>query len=196
MAVVDDDRRHRIDAELLPVTLARAHLGGVLVRGQDGPRAFDIHAEVADQTQQHPRRAGVQRLRVIGGQQRVLEFALAPFEAGPVQQPVRIEGVPDPRPLAEAEADFGAALADRLAHLRHPLRRRAVLLGQVGDRLAALGRQRRIQLEGLEVQLDRQRVTDPRQRGLEPVQADCAPGAGDVRDEVDLHACSSRSRSS
>ena len=53
--------------------------------------------------------------------------------------------------------------------------------------ILALGRHGRIELEGLEVQVDRDRVADAAERRFERVQADRAPGAGDVRDEIDAH---------
>ena len=124
----------------------------------------------------------------------MLEFALAPFEAGPVQQAVGVEGVPDALALTEGEADRRAALAQRLAALRELCRAHAVFLGQVLLRVFALGRHRRVQLEGLEVQLDLVGQAGARQRHLERVQAHGAPGAGHVGHKVDLHPITSQTQ--
>ena len=79
------------------------------------------------------------------------------FEPGPVQQAMRVERVPDPRPLAELEADRGAALAQDGARLRASCSGgRPYLRAQVLGRVLALGRHRRVELERLEVQLHRQ----------------------------------------
>ena len=103
-----------------------------------------------------------------------------------MQQAVRVEGVPDARPLAEREADLGAALAQDRAGLRELLGRRAVLARDVFGRVLAFGRHRRVELERLEVQLDRDLVAEPLERPVERPQADRAPGAGDVGNEIDL----------
>ena len=71
--------------------------------------------------------------------------------------------------------------------LRELLGRGAVLAREVLGRVLALGRHRRIELERLEVQLDRDLVVEPLERLLERPEADRAPGAGDVGDEIDLH---------
>ena len=105
-----------MDAELLPVALALAHLGGVLVGIEDRRRALDVEARL------RPRRAAARRARP--GSRRacgrpsagVLQLRLLRLlEAGPVQQAMGVEGVPDARPVAEREADRRAALADRRA---------------------------------------------------------------------------------
>ena len=56
----------------------------------------------------------------------------------------------------------------------------------VFNRIFAFGRHLRIQFEGLEMQLDLQGITDARDGGLQRLQANRAPWAGDVRDEIDL----------
>jgi hypothetical protein len=134
---------------------------------------------------QHLGVAGVQSLRVVGAQQGVLEPTLRGqvLLAGRVQQAVGVEGVPDARAGAESEAQFGAAFADALLVVGDLRRRDAVLGLQVGDHLLALGAHAGVQLEGLEADLGAQTGAD--QRRLQRVQADHAPGAGDVGDEVD-----------
>ena len=122
----------------------------------------------------------------------MLQLALAPLEPGPVQQPVRVErvvGAP-PLALAEGEADRLAALADRLGVAFDLLGRDAVLARQVLDDLLALRRHLRVQLERLEVQVGLHFAVEPLERAFERVEADRAPGAGDIGDEIDLHRSS------
>src|SRR3546814_6971093 len=75
----------------------------------------------------------------------------------PVQQPVGVEGVPDvAAPIhVEGEAQLGTARADRLAVVARLLFAHAVLGSQVFDRILALRRQRRVELERLEMQFHR-----------------------------------------
>ena len=102
-----------MDAELLPVTLACADRGAVFVRPQDLLRALDVEPRFGDGAQQHLVVARVLAARVVGGEERVLEGSLAAagLLARPVQEAVRVEGVPDALPVAEREADLCAALA-------------------------------------------------------------------------------------
>ena len=133
-----------MDAELLPVALAGAHLGRVLVRREDLGSALDVEPGVRDRVQQDVTVARVLGARVVRREQRVLELRLAGagLEARPVQQPMRVERVPDARPVAEREADLGAALANDRARARELLGRRAVLARQVLGRVLAFGRHR------------------------------------------------------
>jgi hypothetical protein len=90
---------------------------------------------------------------VIGREQRVLEFALAAFEACPVKQPMRVERVPDTRALAERESDGGTTLADQRVAGRKFRGRRAVLASDVLEDVLAFGRHVRIQFERLNLQV-------------------------------------------
>ena len=123
----------------------------------------------------------------VGAEQRVLEFALVTDKPGPVQQAVRVEGVPDPHPVAECEADLGAALAQVGTVLRQLGFAHAVLGAHVLGSVGALGGHRRIEFKGLEVQLDVDLGADAFERALQRVQADSTPGAGHVGYEIDLH---------
>ena len=60
------------------------------------------------------------------------------------------------------------------------------LRDEVLGRVLAFGRHRRIELERLEVQLDRTSSPSRSRRLVERPQADRAPGAGDVGNELDL----------
>jgi hypothetical protein len=69
------------------------------------------------------------------------------------------------------------------------LDRGPVLAGQVGGAaLGALGRRPRIELEGPPGHLDVLGPLELRERGLEAALAHVAPGAGDVRPDLDVHA--------
>src|SRR4029079_5763992 len=76
VTVVDDHRRHRMDAELLPVALALAHFGAVLVGLADRRRALCVEAGLGGGAQEDVARARVLGARVVGRQQRVLELRL------------------------------------------------------------------------------------------------------------------------
>jgi len=80
---------------------------------------------------------------------------VAALQTCPVQQAVRIEGVPDPHPIVEIETHGRAAFADGGSVAGQLFVSHAVLRLQVLARVGASGRHRRIQFEGLEVQLDR-----------------------------------------
>jgi hypothetical protein len=104
-----------------------------------------------------------------------------------MQQPVRVEGVVDAAALAhvEGEPERRGTLADRgtiglelfLAH--------AVLAHQVFVGVLALGLQLRIQLERLQVDFRLHGSVQLRECLLQAGQADGAPRAGDVGNEVD-----------
>ncbi len=85
-----------------------------------------------------------------------------------------------------AEPDLRRAILDRLARSGGLLSARPVLLGDVFDDVLAFGRHARIEFEGLEMDVGLNEATDPPQGLLEPAQPDYAPGAGNIRDEVDL----------
>ncbi|MCY1299867.1 hypothetical protein D9M70_494110 [compost metagenome] len=102
-----------------------------------------------------------------------------------MQQPVRVESVVDESALAEGKAHAGAALADHGLGLGDLRGRAAILLAEVvGDGLA-FGGHVGVQLEGMQHDLGIDAVAQPLQRQLERRQADGAPRAGDVGDEVD-----------
>ena len=69
-----------------------------------------------------------------------------------------------------------------------------VLGAQVLGRVAALGAERRVELERLETQLDGNVLADALERAFERGQADGAPGARHVGNEFDLHVVTSVER--
>ena len=105
-----------------------------------------------------------------------------------MQQAVGIEGVPDARARAEGEADRGTALAQRLLALRRLFGRGAIFARQVLGNVLAFGRHLRIELEGLEMPLDRHVRPQALHGALQRIESDGAPRAGHVGDEIDLHA--------
>ena len=152
--------------------------------------ALDVEAGLAGGAQEHVARARVLGARVVRRQQRVLELRLrlARLQAGPVEQAMRVEGVPDPRPVAEREADRGAALAQDGAVLAPACSAGAPYLRAMYSAASSpSARQRRVELERLEMQLDVDRVAEPLEGAIERPEADRAPRAGDVGDEIDLH---------
>src|SRR3954452_24687366 len=190
VAVVHDHRRHRVDAQALEVLLRVAHLPGIAVAAQDrfGFRAVQAHR--CRDVGQHLRVRGIARFAVIRLEQRHLEVALPPgIEfARPMQQPVRIEGVPDASAafLSKLEAHVRAALRNTFAILRLLLRRGPVLLRDVLGDVLAFRAHLRIELERLEAQVDHDLALQLLDGAFQRSEADRAPGAGDVRDEVDV----------
>src|SRR6476659_3359383 len=65
MAIVDDHRRHRMDAELLPVALARADLVAELAVHEDLAGTRRVEADLAGQFDQHVVGARIAALAVI-----------------------------------------------------------------------------------------------------------------------------------
>src|SRR5690606_20886963 len=197
MGVVDDDRRHRMDLALAPECLAFAHLARVLPGVQHLAGAIPVESGGLHCIEQHLVRGGAAPLGEVGGEKRLLQQALlariarapvrAPFLVGPVEQAMGVEGVVDPAAAfgAEPEAHLGASLADHLPRGRLLLRRGAVLLRDVLGDVLAFRPHARIELEGLEMDRCIDLVAQPVQGGLERGQADRAPGAGDIGDEVD-----------
>jgi hypothetical protein len=189
VALVDDDRRHRLDARHLPAALGRTHLAGVVVAGQDGAGALGVQPHLRHHGQQHLVMVHPLAAAVVGLQQRALERQLpvGTLQPSPVQQPVRLEGVDDaPAPCrVEGKAHRRAALVeggqDLVAVGRHP----APLAAQVLVHVHALGAHVGVELEGLQVQRGRHRIRTARQRLLQRGQAHRAPGAGHVGDEID-----------
>jgi len=150
-----------------PVARLLAHLGGVLPALQHGTCAPGVESDLAGEPQQHLVRARVLAACVIGGEQGALQFDLPPLEARPVQQAVRVEGVPGSRTRTECKADFGAAVADQRLPLGHLLRRPAVLPRHVAHDVRAFRRHAGIQLERLQVQFDRHLAAEPLERLLQ-----------------------------
>jgi hypothetical protein len=101
---------------------------------------------------------------------------------------VRVESVPNARPLAEREAHGCTALSQAFAPLRQLLGRHAVFLRQVGNRVFTLGGHGGVEFERLEMHLDLHAVAQARERDFKRMQADGAPWAGHVGDEIDLHS--------
>jgi hypothetical protein len=137
--VVEDDGRHRVDAGAGVVLLLGAHVGGVLVAGQDGSRARAASSPAALRGgHQHVGRGRAFAAAVVGDQQGLssAHAALAAlFQPGPVQQAVGVKGVPDAAAAfaAEFKAHGRAAFADGVADL-FLLRGRGAVLSASGAR--------------------------------------------------------------
>ena len=94
MTVIDDDRRHRGDATLLPEGFGAADLPNIRAGIQDRACGVHIQPHRGRQFQQYLVRAGIAAFAVIRAQQRMLEFALVALLPGPMQEPVRIKRIP------------------------------------------------------------------------------------------------------
>ena len=188
MALVDDDGRHRMDAVLQIELLALAHLVGVAVRGQQRTRLGRIQPHFARHTHQHLVVARVLSVGEIRLEQRLLQRGLHALLFGPVQQAVCIKGVVDAAALVHAEGEPQRRTARRngLAVLLALLGRGAVLFLQVLANVLTLRPHLRVQLERLKVQVQRDLALKPVRRLLQRLEADDAPGAGDIGDEIDF----------
>ncbi|RMU42955.1 hypothetical protein ALP29_201866 [Pseudomonas syringae pv. avii] len=104
-----------------------------------------------------------------------------------MQQTVRIEGVVDASlALAKRETQLGTALTDGFVNGFDLFRRGAVFLGNVLFDVLAFGRNVRVQFEGLKMNLRLHFVTQRFKRLIQRAQADDAPGAGNIGNEIDL----------
>ena len=152
-----------MDAELLPVALALAHLGARTRRSRGSRAARSTSRPTSPASaQQHVARARVLGARVVRRQQRVLERRCCLAGSSPAQWSRRCASKvfqtrgrsPNAKPTAAPRSRRTARV------LRELLGRGAVLAREVLGRVLALGRHRRVELERLEVQLDRR----PRRR--------------------------------
>ena len=142
------------------------------------------------EVEQHVRCVRVAAL--AGGlEQGMLELALAPLETGPVQQPVRIEGVPGTTGPEWGRADGRATLAQGGLGRRDVARR---YLAQGADTSRPSGPSAGFSSKGWKLQFHRNRLSQPFQGPFQAVQADRAPGARHVGHKVDSHAPSLTTR--
>ncbi|MCY1180698.1 hypothetical protein D9M73_211610 [compost metagenome] len=120
-------------------------------------------------------------------QQRLLERQVALDLGGPVQQAVGVEGVVDAGALVQVEVEvhLGAERLDVLVVAGDLVGVDAVLALEMLDQVLAFRRHVGVQFERLDVQLHVHIVAQPANGGEQAVQADGAPGADHVGDEVD-----------
>src|SRR5690606_18346041 len=112
---VDDDGRHRVDAEPLPESLGRFDLFGKLVAVGHLPSTVDAQADFGRELAQNVTNTGITTFVMIDVEQLVLERALCArrtLDARQAEQSVRIARVPDPGAIAELEPFGRAALLD------------------------------------------------------------------------------------
>ena len=124
-------------------------------------------------------------MREIGGEQRFGDGVRLTFALRPIDQLMGAEGVPHPHVVGvvEREAQRGAHLRQPFARRDRTLQRRAVFGGEMLAQIFAVRRHLRIQLERrpADVKRDADRVG----RRAQLARADHAPGANDVRDDLD-----------
>ena len=186
MPLVDDNRRHRANPRLLEEVFGLAHLVGILARLQHALGFGRIQPDLPGHAHQQLARARVFAVGEIRFEQREFERVLATLLFRPVQEAVGVEGVVDAAAArhVELEADRFAALADLFARLDLLLERGTILLGDVLDDVLALGTHVRVQLEGLEMQVDGDIRRHALDGLLQRLEADRAPRARHVRYEI------------
>jgi hypothetical protein len=108
---------------------------------------------------------------------------------GEVHEPVRVEGGARAGALELEVEPFGRRRGGHpVLHRPRLLDARPVLAGEVLGAIAhALGRRAGVELEAAPGDADLVAVREGGQRGLEAALADVAPGAGDVRPDLDVH---------
>ena len=189
-----------MDAGLQPGLLGGAHLVGVLAAVQHRAGGGAVQPGGLGGALQHVVRFDHLGTAVVGGQQLALQGALLrlALQPGPVQQAMAVEGVVDAAApfRVEGEAGLGAALADGVADLRLLLGRGAVLGGQVLAHVLPARRHLRVELEWLQVHAGLHGIGAARQRLLQRRKAHCAPGTGDVGNEVDAQGLGAHGRCS
>ena len=162
----------------------------MIVPRQDRARRRAVQPGGLGRRHQHRGIAGIAPFGEIGGEQRVLQRDLPPLSrlARPVKQAMRVEGVVDARAgaLRHLEPQIGGHLADPLARgAAVAAGRRAVFLAHMLAQILPAGRHVRVQLERDEPDVGARHVRHLVQRAFQPAQADHAPGADDIRDELD-----------
>ena len=193
---VDHEARHRIDAGRRSERLVEAHLLGEAPRRERLGDLVRGQAHLGGQPRQR-RVVGEQlALAEVGGEQALGQRAVEVVRARELQQAVRVE-----RAAAACDGEVEAqplrrrGLGHAIVHGLRLLERDAVLARQVRVAIAgALGRRIRDELERAPRDLDRVAVLELSQRTLEAPLADEAPGAGEVRPDLQLHriSCSRR----
>ena len=188
---VDDHRRHRMDAELLPVALALAHLGARTrrTRGSRAARSTSRPAS-AGGAQQTSRAPGFSARAWYAVSSACLSFDCRrrrargpPSAAGDARRTCsrcaagrRTRSRPRRRARA-ARARLRASCSGGAPYLREMYSVASSPSGGIAG----------LSSNGSKCSSTGDRVAEPLERAVERPQADRAPRAGDVGDELDLH---------
>ncbi|CAM2160419.1 hypothetical protein PT2222_80003 [Paraburkholderia tropica] len=184
--LVEHDGRHRLDAHRLRLLFLAAHFVGIRTGFEHLARLSGVEPDRLRDGHQHRVIAHVLAFAVIGAQQRHLERHLPAFQTRPVEQAMRVEGVVDARARTERETDALAPLADRFLSLGDLLGRAAVLLAEILDDGFAVRPHVGVQFERMDGHAGLDGIAEIGERALQRAEADRAPRAGDVGNEVDL----------
>ncbi|KPX39723.1 Unknown protein sequence [Pseudomonas syringae pv. helianthi] len=185
--VVEDHGRHRSNTAGCPELFGFADLGSILTAVQDGLSPQTVQADLLRHVCQGLVTGRVFKVAEIGVEQCLLQGVLPALLLGPVQQAVSIERVVDTSlALGKGEAQLSTALTNRLVNGFDLFWRRAIFFGDVLFDVLPFGRHVRVQLERLEVDVRLHFITQRLQRLIQRTQADDAPRAGNIGDEVDL----------
>ena len=189
VAAVDDDRRDRLDALTLPQLLRLAHGIRMGAGIEHRRRLRDIQARATGGIEQRGTIARIAALGEVDREQRMFQRPLPVeiLQTRPMEQAVRVERVVDAasRLHVHREAQICRPRADYLAQFGRFVGAAAIFaLDMLADILALLGHAR-IELERLEADLGRHLALQRFERLFQPAQSDDAPGAGNVRYEID-----------
>jgi len=174
-----------LNTHLLIVLLRFTHLVGIRAARQNFARFVGIESHRPGRFDQHVMIARVLAVGMIGAQQRELERQLFALDAGPMQQAVRVERVVSACARTEIEADARAAFADHRLRFGDLRRRTSIFFAEILDDVFAVRSHLRIQFERMHGDLCLDAIVQTRERKLKRRQADRAPRAGDIGDEID-----------
>ena len=195
MAVIDDHSRHRMNALGQVKLLTFPHFIGVAIRGQNLAGTRHIQTHLARNTRQYFMRSGTVPIGKVGLEQCFLQLPLLVriHLSGPVQQAVRIKGVVNAAAsatglvgLAEFETHLFTTHANILPVGMRLRWRDAVLFGDVLGNFLTFRHHMRIELKRLEMQFGADVARHAPKRLVQRFEADDAPRAGNVRDEIDF----------
>ncbi len=177
MLVVDDHRRHRVDAVIDIKPFLRADFRGIRIRRQNLLRPRKRQSNFVGQSNQHRVRTDIRTIGEVSAEQCMFQRRLAPFNFRPMQQAMCIECVLDPVAFTENESQCRAARADIFAIRRELLRRRPVFQPKVFGDILPFRRHVGIQFERLKMNLGAHFTVELVQRLLKRHQPDDAPRA-------------------
>jgi len=161
VASIENDRRNRLDAECLEIPFFGSDFIGIPAAVQNIARSVGIESDRLRRFDEHVAIARILAVGMIGLHERELQRQLLAFDAGPVQEPMRIECVVDAIARAERKADARAAFANHRLGFGDLFRRASVFLAEIIDDRLALGPHLRIELERMDDDLWVDRLSQP-----------------------------------
>ena len=114
MPMIDDKRRHRCYPHFAAMPVAGPNVGHICIRRQQPGHHGPIHARTVRDIGQHFDIADIAAFGEIGAEQGADDLRLPPFNPGPMDQAVRVQGIG--RPLHRFEIEGEARSCGGLGH--------------------------------------------------------------------------------